>query len=161
MTQKSMETGTPHTSSGLLLISSPAFSHLGSIPPKYGCDGENISPPLTIQNIPEGCRSLAIIVEDPDAPAHTWVHWLAWNIPPLKQIEAGRQMEEEGLNDFGSKGYGGPCPPAGIHHYHFTVYALKELLHLIPSISAAQLRKQMQGHIMAEGRITGLYGRRK
>ena len=131
MIKKSIETGTRRTSSGVLQISSPAFSHLGSIPAKYACDGENISPPLIIQNIPDGCRSLVIIVEDPDAPAHTWVHWLAWNIPPVNQIEAGKRMGKEGLNDFGRSGYGGPCPPSGVHHYHFTVYALDDMLSLV------------------------------
>lgn len=160
MTKKKMNRDVHQTSAGFLQVGSPAFSHLGIIPWRYGCDGENISPPLSIQNIPEGCQSLAIIAEDPDALAHTWVHWLAWNIPPVTQIEAGRRMEKEGLNDFGRSGYGGPCPPSGVHNYHFTVYALDDMLSLEPPHTAIQLRNQMKGHIMAEGRITGLYGRK-
>jgi Raf kinase inhibitor-like YbhB/YbcL family protein len=105
----------------LLTISSQAFSDGSSIPGQYTCDGENKNPPLRISGIPSNAISLAIIVDDPDAPIGTWSHWLTWNIPVTHLIRENHQYGEEGLNDFLENRYDGPCPQVGMHHYHFKI----------------------------------------
>ncbi len=111
-----------------LIITSPIFAHNSLIPAKYTCDGENVNPPLNINGIPEGTRSLVLIVDDPDAPIGTWVHWVVWSLPPKATIEENMISETEGLNDFRRQQYGGPCPPSGTHRYFFKVYALDTVL---------------------------------
>src|ERR1051326_390288 len=114
-----------------LTIGSTAFVSNGFIPEKYTCDGQNINPPIAIKNIPSGTKSLAVIVEDPDAPGGTFVHWIIWNLKPQETIfEESSANGIEGKNSFGYKKYDGPCPPSGTHHYHFKVYALDTLLSL-------------------------------
>ncbi|GAB6135613.1 YbhB/YbcL family Raf kinase inhibitor-like protein [Thermococcus prieurii] len=144
--------------------------HNGSyIPVKFTCDGEDINPPIFIGNISEKAKSLVIIVDDPDAPAGTFTHWIAWNIPPVGEIpEAVPKVGEvekpipmvQGRNDFGRIGYGGPCPPRGsVHHYHFKVYALDTTLNLPPGATRKELEKAMEGHVIQWGELVGLYKR--
>jgi Raf kinase inhibitor-like YbhB/YbcL family protein len=141
-------------------ISSPAFTHGEAIPARYTCDGADVSPPLTIGTTPPEARSLALIMDDPDAPMGTWVHWVVWNIPAHT-----REIPEDGLplgasqgrNDWRRSGYGGPCPPSGTHRYFFRLYALDTPLQLAPSTTKADLERAMQGHILARGELMGTY----
>ncbi len=141
-------------------ISSPDFVHDGKIPKKFTCQGENISPTLIIEDIPLDSKVLTIIIDDPDAPVKTWVHWVLFNIPftedPLR-IEEGTVPGYQGINDFQKMNYGGPCPPSGMHRYFFKAYALDEELSLPSGCSLADLRKAMQGHVLAEAKFVGLY----
>jgi Raf kinase inhibitor-like YbhB/YbcL family protein len=146
-----------------LNIASPVFKHNDHIPLKYTCDGADINPPLLIENVPIGARSLALIVDDPDAPRGTWVHWVVWNIAhdtgEIKEhsVPAGAS---EGVNDFRKRSYGGPCPPSGIHRYFFKLYALDAMLNLNPGTDKASLEKAMHGHILGQAELIGLYGRK-
>lgn len=147
---------------GTLTLTSPAFADQETIPAQYTCDGENISPPLNIAHVPEGTKSLALIVEDPDAPSGVWVHWTVWNINPHQTEIAENTVPKEaviGRNDFHKNSYGGPCPPSGIHRYIFTLYALDSDLDLAGGASRQELGKVMQSHIRAETSLTGLYGK--
>lgn len=146
-----------------LKVTSPAFAANGQIPKQYTCDGRDISPPLQIAAIPPGTRSLAIICDDPDAPAGTWVHWVVWNIDPsVREIKEGSLPKGaiEGINDFGRRAYGGPCPPSGQHRYFFKVYALDTTLDIPLNSTKADLEKAMKEHILGQGEIVGLYRRR-
>lgn len=143
-----------------LKITSPAFQHNGLIPSKYTCDGENINPALQIEGIPEGTPTLALTMDDPDAPMGTWDHWIVWNIPPSNLIKENSVPGIEGLNTSRTHSYGGPCPPSGTHRYFFKVYALDTKLTLNPSSTKRDLEKAMQGHILAKGEIMGKYARR-
>lgn len=145
-----------------LTLSSSAFTHEGNIPSRYTCDGEDINPPLAISNIPEGTQSLALIVDDPDAPVGDWVHWLMWNISPKTEKIGENSVPEnavEGMTDFGRVGWGGPCPPSGVHRYQFKLYALDTILNLPQSTKKRDLEKAMQGHILDEAKLIGLYKR--
>lgn len=127
-----------------LKVTSNAFAAGGKIPKKYTCDDANISPPLQIENIPPGAKSLALIVDDPDAPGGTWSHWLVWNIDPHASEIRENSVPRNGMQgttDFGSAKYGGPCPPSGSHRYYFKVYALDTTLSL--SSSAKRDRKSV------------------
>lgn len=144
-------------------VSSPVFADNGAIPARYTCDGKDASPPLAFSNVPAGARSLALIVDDPDAPAGTWVHWVAWNIPPhVREIKENSLPEGaiQGLNSWKKNSYGGPCPPSGTHRYYFQLYALDTTLNLSRSAVRADLEKAMQGHILAGSRLMGTYKRR-
>jgi len=155
---------TPSIIIGKMKIESPAFSNQGKIPAKYTCDGENISPPLIFSEIPENTASLALIVDDPDAPAGDWVHWLLFNIDPkVEKIEEGIKPENAlvGINDFNKNAYGGPCPPSGTHRYFFKVYALSKSLSLDESARKRDLEEAMEGHIIAKAELIGLYSRGK
>jgi Raf kinase inhibitor-like YbhB/YbcL family protein len=144
-----------------LRIKSSAFEHNGSIPEKYTCDGEDVNPPLTIEGIPEGTQSLALIMDDPDAPMGTWDHWVVWNMPSAsKEIRENSVPGVEGMNDFRKHSYGGPCPPRGTHRYSFKVYALDTKLNIGASSRKKDLEKAMQGHILAKGELIGRYSRR-
>ncbi len=145
-----------------LTISSPAFKHNEHIPKKFTCDGSDVSPQLLIGNIPAGTKSLALIVDDPDAPRGTWVHWVVWNISPdTKEIREGAVPSGalQGMNDFRQLDYGGPCPPSGTHRYFFKLYALDTLLSLGGGASKANLERAMEGHILARAELVGLYSR--
>lgn len=142
-----------------LIVSSPAFMHRGFIPEKYTCDGENINPPLIIEKIPESAKSLVLIVDDPDAPVRVWTHWLVWNIMPAKTIKEKSIPGVQGMTDFRSQRYKGPCPPKGLHQYHFRVYALDALLDLKPGASRHEVEKEMSSHVIAYGELTGMYER--
>lgn len=148
----------------VMKISSSAFQHNQAIPAKYGCDGENISPPLTISEVFEGAKSLALIADDPDVPAGTWVHWTVWNIDPATTEIAENSVPEgvvEGITSFGSAGYGGPCPPSGEHRYFFKLYALDTILELGADADKAALETAMEGHILAQAELIGLYSRQQ
>jgi len=148
---------------GEISLTSPAFSHNETIPTKYTCQGEDINPPLEIKNIPPGVKSLVLIVDDPDAPMGTWDHWIVWNISPqILKIEEGRlpQGALQGKNDFGKLEYGGPCPPPGKpHRYFFKLYALDTLLNLPQGSSKEEVEKAMEGHILGQTFLIGLYQR--
>lgn len=140
-------------------LSSPAFEHGGAIPAKYTCDGEGINPPLQFSAIPDGTVSLALIVEDPDAPGGTYDHWLVWNIPRAAEIPEGRRPGISGTNSDGKTGYHPPCPPDGEHRYYFYVYALDADLHLNPGASRSELEGAIQGHILGNSELMGRYTR--
>jgi Raf kinase inhibitor-like YbhB/YbcL family protein len=142
-----------------LRVSSPTFDNNGFIPSRYTCDGKNVNPPLEIDNIPEETESLALIVDDPDAPMGTWDHWIVWNIRPVKRIEEDQVPGTEGLNDFNKHSYGGPCPPSGTHRYFFKVYALDNTLELNQDSRKKDLEKAMEPHIIGKGVIIGQYKR--
>lgn len=159
-TSKEQQEATTAVDYRQLKVSSPAFESEGLIPEKYTCDGENISPPLHIENIPTEAACLALITEDPDAPVGTWVHWLVWNIPVTHHMDENKVHGIQGLNDFMQHHYGGPCPPSGTHRYFFKVYALNALLSLSPNAKKKQLEKAMSEHIIAFGELVGLYKRK-
>lgn len=148
-------------------ITSPAFEEGGMIPKRYTCEGEDVSPPLSWDNIPEGTESIALICDDPDAPMGTWVHWVIYNIPPAvrelpENIPAKDILPDgtrQGITDFRRIGYGGPCPPGGTHRYFFKIYALDTLLDLPPGITKRELLKAMEGHIIGQGQLIGKYRR--
>ncbi|MFP4423646.1 MAG: YbhB/YbcL family Raf kinase inhibitor-like protein [Candidatus Woesearchaeota archaeon] len=140
-------------------IKSPVFEHKKEIPPKYTCDGEDINPPLTITGIPSEVESLVLIMDDPDAPVGTFTHWLMWNIPP-GSIEENSAPGTEGTNDFGRIGYGGPCPPSGIHRYFFWIYGLDCKLDTKKGATRQELEFAMKKHILAIGELRGTYSRR-
>ncbi len=149
-------------------ITSPAFDQGGMIPSKYTADGQNISPPLKWEDVPEGTTTIALISDDPDAPMGTWVHWVMWNIPPDKKelsenVPPDKRLPDgsiQGITDFRKPGYGGPAPPSGTHRYFFKVYALDMKLDLPDNSTKADLVKAMQGHILAQGELMGKYKRR-
>jgi Raf kinase inhibitor-like YbhB/YbcL family protein len=148
--------------SASLKVTSSAFSDGGKIHPKYTCDNSNVSPPLRIENLPKAVKSLALIVDDPDAPGRTWTHWLLWNIDPkATEIRENSvpQNAVQGTSDFGSARYGGPCPPSGAHRYYFKAYALDVALSLPSSAKKAAVEKAMAGHILAKGSLMGTYSR--
>jgi len=146
-----------------LKISSPQFAHNGSIPAKYTCDGADTSPHLKIEGVPRGAKALALIVDDPDAPAGTWVHWVVWGIPP----ETGEIGENavpagavQGRNDWGRNSYGGPCPPSGSHRYFFKLFALDTVLTLGAATTKKDLERAMEGHVIARAELIGVYKRK-
>lgn len=140
-----------------LEVTSPSFANNGSIPFKFSCEGDNVNPELSIKNIPGEAKSLALIVDDPDAPNGTFDHWVMWNIPPKEKIAQDSAPGMQGKNGKKENKYTGPCPPSGVHHYHFKVYALDSKLDLNDLADKAQLMKAMEGHILASGELTGLY----
>lgn len=143
-----------------LIVKSAAFENNKPIPKKYTCDGDNVNPPLTIEAIPPETKSLAIIVEDPDAPYGTFGHWVVWNLAPTKKIEENTSSGTAGLNDFGKHRYGGPCPPYGTHHYIFKIFALDKQLDLNKDLRRAGLETAIKANIIAEGKIVGLYSKK-
>jgi len=157
-----------------LTITSPAFKHNSYIPKKHACNGEDVSPELRWKGLSSGTKSIAVIMDDPDAPPGTWVHWILFDIPPLLTgLEENVAKKETlpdgskhglvwGVNDgdFDRVGYYGPCPPPGKpHRYFFKVYALDKVLGLPPKITKNALLKAMEGRILAQGELIGLYKR--
>lgn len=142
---------------GSMEITSPAFKHKEYIPEKYTCEGEDINPELDISGIPDGTASLALIMDDPDAPMGVWVHWVVFDIPVVSRIKENSVPGKLGLTNSGRRDYHGPCPPSGTHRYFFKVYALDTKLNLPEGISKGQLEKAMQGHILAKAELIGLY----
>lgn len=149
-------------------VSSPAFQEGSTIPTKYSCQGQDVSPALQWSEPPEGTNSFALIMDDPDAPGGVFTHWVLFNIPSDSRglPEAVPTHAElptgtlQGKNDFGKAGYGGPCPPPGApHRYRFTLYALDQPLTLKAGVSKNQLLEAMKGHILAQGQLTGTYQR--
>ena len=152
-----------------LIITSPAFEHGGSIPARYTCDGDDISPELLWTNVPDGARSLVLIVDDPDAPDPaapriTWVHWVLYNLPTdasgLAEGIASYELPEgtrEGINDWKRTGYGGPCPPVGRHRYFHKLYALDSHLPDLDRPTKTQVEQAMQGHVIEQAVLMGMY----
>ena len=140
---------------------SPEFEHNGNIPPRYTCDGAEISPPLRIEGVLDEAKSLALIMDDPDAPAGVWDHWVVFNIPPdTREVVEGR--EPPGVHGKGTSGnldYHGPCPPDKEHRYVFRLYALDTMLNLPEGVSKAEVLQAMDGHVVAEAELVGLYDR--
>jgi Raf kinase inhibitor-like YbhB/YbcL family protein len=143
-----------------LIVKSPAFEYNKLIPSKYTCDGDEMNPPITVEGIPQGTQTIALIVEDPDAPRGTFDHWVVWGIPPTGKIEEHSVPGTQGLNSAGQRAYMGMCPPSGTHRYFFKVYALDAKLALNPnSTRKKDLEKAMQEHVLAKGELIGLYKR--
>jgi Raf kinase inhibitor-like YbhB/YbcL family protein len=143
-------------------LASPAFTEGARIPGKYSCEGENISPPLVLSGVPKNAKSIALVMEDPDAPMGTFVHWVAWDIPAsMGTIPEGARPGVGGAGTMGRAGYHGPCPPPGHgpHRYFFRIYALDVMLGLPASSGRAELDSAMKGHILAEAHVMGTYER--
>lgn len=148
-------------------LGSSAFEHEGVIPSKYTCDGENINPPLKVADVPEGAKSLVLIMDDPDVPKHLkpdgmWDHWLVWNIPPeTTEIREGQEPAGVvGKNTGGSFGYRGPCPPDREHRYFFKLYALGAMIDLSKDTATkTNLEAAMEGHILGQAELMGKYNR--
>ena len=157
-----MTAGTP----AAVRVESPAFSEGGSIPRQYTCDDRDVSPPLTWSGVPEGAKSLVLICDDPDS-SRTWVHWVAFDLPPgdgrlPEGLPTGETLPgggRQGTNDFHKLGYGGPCPPGGTHRYFFKLYALDKRLELTSAATKADVERGMKGHILAQGELMGRYSR--
>lgn len=148
-------------------LTSPAFDHEGAIPPKYSCQGEDISPPLSWTEPPAGTKSFALIADDPDAPVGTWVHWVLYNIPAdAQELPEGVPAQDKlsdgslhGRNSWRRYDYGGPCPPGGTHRYFFKLYALDTPLDLGPGARKKKLLNAMEGHILAQTELVGTFSR--
>ncbi len=149
-------------------LKSTGFENGGKIPKEYTCEGADLSPALSWLHPPAGAQSFVLLVDDPDAPSGTWVHWVVYNLAGrLRGVPAhvpkGNHLAQGGLqgkNDFGWTGYGGPCPPPGpAHHYHFKLYALDEKLDLPPGASEKEVLNAMKGHVLGEAQIIALFGR--
>jgi len=148
-------------------LSSPVFEDGGYIPVKYTCDGENISIPLEFEDMPEEARSLALIMDDPDAPSGTFVHWIVYNIPSkLVALPEGVPNEpylfegiRQGVNSFGNIGYAGPCPPGGAHRYMFKLYAIDRPVDLEAGLSKHELLSKISGHVISGTGLMGIYER--
>ena len=143
-----------------LTVKSPAFEPNKQIPKKYSCSGDDTNPPLIIEGTPKETKSLALTIDDPDAPNGTFDHWVVWNIPPSTTKIAEHSVPgTEGLNGMRQHGYTGPCPPSGTHRYFFKVYALDMELRLGANATKKDLEKAVVGHTLAKGELVGLYGR--
>jgi Raf kinase inhibitor-like YbhB/YbcL family protein len=149
-------------------LKSSAFAAGGMIPKQYTCDGGDISPPLSWTDVPPGSKSLTLIADDPDAPRGTWVHWVVWNIPTtvhalddnVPKRDSLPSGIKQGTTDFKKVGYGGPCPPSGVHRYFFKLYALDTSLNLPSTASKKDLETAMQGHILKQTELIGKYTRK-
>ena len=159
---------TDQNGKGTMQISSTAFNEGQPIPPKYTCQGKNVSPPLKWTGVPAEAKSLVLIADDPDAPVGTWVHWVLFDLPPTtgqlsEDVPKGQYTEsraKQGLNDFKHLGYGGPCPPpGGPHRYFFKLYALDTLLELKPGATKKDVEKAMEKHILAQAQLMGTFKR--
>jgi Raf kinase inhibitor-like YbhB/YbcL family protein len=146
-----------------MTITSPAFANGGNIPSKYTCDGADVNPPLQFHGVPATAKGLVLIVDDPDAPGRTFTHWFVWNIDPKQtSIAEGARFPNQGVNDFGRTGYGGPCPPpSGSHRYFFRLYALDRQIELPSGSKRSRLETEMKGHIVAQAELMGGYERKK
>ncbi|MEJ2013489.1 MAG: YbhB/YbcL family Raf kinase inhibitor-like protein [Anaerolineales bacterium] len=160
-----LETPAPSGSETGFSLSSPAFENGATIPTRYTCEGDDTSPPLTWTGLPAATASLALEVEDPDAPSGSWIHWIVFNLPlEISELpaEIGEQpnlggLGESGSNSWGETRYGGPCPPSGTHRYFFHLYALDQPLDLPAGASQSELHRAMEGHILAEATLLGTY----
>lgn len=150
-----------------IVVSTEAFKEGEAIPAEYTCDGKDVSPSLSWKGIPANAKSIALIMDDPDAPVGTFVHWVLYNIPAgTQKLPGGIPRNQtlgdgsrQGITDFGRVGYGGPCPPRGTHRYYFRIYALDTVLNLQPGASRKQLDDAMKGHVLAQGELMGKYTR--
>ncbi|HSB07438.1 MAG TPA: YbhB/YbcL family Raf kinase inhibitor-like protein, partial [Thermodesulfobacteriota bacterium] len=148
---------------GRFTIFSPAFENRGTIPKKYGCEGDNMNPPLKMENVPSEAKSMALIFDDQDAPRGSYVHWILWNIDPRTgEIKENSfpQGAVQGMNDFKKNNYGGPCPPTRPHRYVFNVFALDIVLNLIFNAAKPDLERAMEGHIISQAQLRGTYKRK-
>jgi len=144
------------------VLRSSALENNSNIPSRYTCDGQDINPPLSVSGAPENTKSLVLIVEDHDAPMGTFCHWTMWNISPQSTEISESSVPEgaiEGKTDFGKTGYGGPCPPSGAHRYFFKLYALDSRLDLVEGVNKTEVEKSMEGHVLGETELIGLYTR--
>lgn len=156
-------TGT-ETIAGTLTLRSPAFTHGGPIPGRYTCDSDNVSPALSFDQVPRDAETLALVMDDPDAPSGAFTHWTWWNLPvSVAALADDAHMREkgaiEGTNSFGDIGYGGPCPPTGTHRYNLRLYALDTTLDLAEGASRKDLDAAIQGHVVAQAELLGTYAR--
>ncbi len=142
-------------------ISSPEFKNNADIPSKFTCEGKDINPGLMIDEIPAGAKSLVLIMDDPDAPMGTWVHWVVFDMPVVSRIEEDSVPGKLGSNNSGRRDYHGPCPPSGAHRYFFKIYALDTKLNLAEGASKVQVEHAMSGHILDKAELIGLYKRSK
>jgi Raf kinase inhibitor-like YbhB/YbcL family protein len=143
-------------------VESEGFQHAQAIPRRYTCEGDNLSPPLRWANVPDGTESLALVVDDPDAPRGVFTHWIAWGIDPGSgRLGEGEPAPGEGRNDFGVTGYRGPCPPPGHgpHRYLFRLYALDAEPELGSGASKAELERAIEGHVLTSADLMGTYER--
>lgn len=148
-------------------LTSAAFKEGQPIPRQYTCDGVNVSPPLEWSGAPKAAKTIAIVVDDPDAPAGTWVHWVLYNLPAeniglVENVPATETLKAgafQGKNDFEKIGYGGPCPPSGTHRYFFKIYAVDGELPVKAGATKAELEKAMEGHVVSQGQLMGTYQR--
>jgi hypothetical protein len=152
-----------------LEIVSRAFAHGKSIPDKYTCNGENVSPPLTWRDVPHAAKELVLIVDDPDAPSGTFVHWLLYNVSPSESeldegISGGTETlangAGQGVNGFRRIGYAGPCPPSGTHRYYFHLYAVDSNLNLPPGVNRDKIDQAMKNHVLEEAELMGYYAKK-
>jgi hypothetical protein len=142
-------------------LTSSEFKHNGKIPAKYTCDGEDINPPLEIDDVPIEAQSLVLIMDDPDAPGGVWDHWIVFNIPPdTEEITERAEIGIAGENSWGREDYGGPCPPTGEHRYRFKMYALDEKLDIQEGSTKDEVEQAMDGHILEETELIGRYERK-
>lgn len=144
----------------MITIKSPAFIGGQAIPTEYSCRGRDVNPPLEIGSVPTGTKSLALLVDDPDAPVGDWVHWLVWNINPrTAKIEANQTPpgSQEGKGSSGNNKYEGPCPPSGTHHYKFKIYALDDKLNLNSGASKTEFLRAIYGHVIDQSTLTGIF----
>ena len=150
-----------------LTLTSTAFQDGQPIPTRYTCEGKDLAPPLAWSDPPDGTKSFALISDDPDAPAGTWVHWVVYNLPASRRslpegVPADAQLADgtrQGITDFGRLGYGGPCPPNGTHRYYFKLYALNVMLSPVPGARKVDVERLMKGHVLADARLMGTYRR--
>ncbi len=141
-------------------LTSPDFKHGEYIPPRYSADGDDINPNLEIWSIPKEAKSLALLVEDPDAPKGIFVHWVLWNIPIVSKIWEGNIPGAQGINDFMGHAYHGPSPPSGTHRYFFRLFALDNKLELPANTRKKELEAAMLGHILEKAELIGLYSKK-
>ncbi len=166
-TGKGVSTMTPDTISkeGVFTLTSSAFQPQQKIPTRYTCDGEDISPPLEWKGSPVGTKSFALILDDPDAPSGTFTHWVLYNLPASRfELAEGASTAPElkpnhGMTSWRKTVYGGPCPPSAVHHYIFTLYAIDTTLTLPAGASKKEVLAALQGHILGQAELAGLYGR--
>ena len=152
----------------VIQLTSSAFADGSMIPSEYTCDGRDISPPLAWAGAPEGTAALALICDDPDAPAGTWVHWVLYDLPASTEslpaaVPPDRVLSDggkQGTNSYRRMGYGGPCPPSGTHRYYLKMYALDSEVGLKPGATKEDLLEAMEGHILGQGQLMGRYKRR-
>ena len=138
-------------------LSSPEFEHKAFIPQKFTCQGKGVNPGLVIEGIPSEAKSLALIMDDPDAPGGDFVHWVLYNIPVTSRIEEDTILGKQGLNSLGRLGYVSPCPPTGVHRYFFKVYALDKMLNYDEGLSKSELEKEIFAHLLDKTELIGLY----
>ena len=140
-------------------LTSPAFQNNAQIPSEHTCDGRDLSPPLSVSGVPSKAKSLALVMDDPDAPVGNWDHWIVFNISPsASQMPKGTEPKGvAGKNSWGRTGYGGPCPPSGTHRYLFKLYALDAALNLPEGATKKELERAMQGHIISQAQLMGTY----